>query len=422
MLEIRYDTGEEWKNRLDMVSSKNGDVIANTIENFELIINNDPFISTHLAYNEFNGMFEYHNDIDNKGKKLPPRAWNDTDDAIFMSYIEKNYNLYSENKYIKALNIAMKKHSYNPIKELIEQHEWDRKPRIDRFLCDILKAEDCDYSREVSRMIFFGGIARLYNPGCKFDYMPIFCGDQGIGKSTIISWLALNESFYKEVTTIDGKDGVECLEGGWICEFSELLAMRRTKDVQSLKAFVSRNVDKYRKPYDKYVSIIPRTCIFIGTTNDATFLTDRTGNRRYLPIEIYIPKGELFARKKEIQEYIINCWREALYLMNNGNEEQFYLSISSKYQNVIEMQQESKVVEDPKLLDLEQYLEEKEIGYKICGKEIYTEVFKELQKNMTSHDSMIIATYMAKFKNWRRHPYPMVLGNYGRQRYWVKES
>ena len=402
MLEIRYDTGEEWKNRLEMVTCKNGDVIANTIENFELIIDNDPFISTHLAYNEFNGMFEYHNDINSKGAKMPPRAWCDTDDAIFMSYIEKNYNLYSENKYVKALNIAMKKHSYNPIKELIEAKNWDKKPRIDRFLCDILKAEDCDYSREVSRMIFFGGIARLYNPGCKFDYMPIFCGDQGIGKSTIISWLALNESFYKEVTTIDGKDGVECLEGGWICEFSELLAMRRTKDVQSLKAFVSRNVDKYRKPYDKYVSIIPRTCIFIGTTNDATFLTDKTGNRRYLPIEIYIPKGELFARKKEIQEYIINCWREALYLMNNGNENEFYLSIPSKYQNVIEMQQESKVVEDPKLLDLEQYLDEKEIGYKICGKEIYTEVFKELQKNMTSHDSMIIATYMAKFKNWKR--------------------
>ena len=266
----RYAEDEKW---LEKISVNGNNKIEPTVDNMIIILENDDFIKSHIAYNEFNHSYEYHDNND------MPRAWKDSDDARVMAHIESEYHIYNVNKYNQALSIVMERNSYNPLKDLIENKDWDGKERIDKFLSDILKC-DCSeesmdsYYREVSRMIFYGGIARLYKPGVKFDYMPILIGEQGVGKSTIIDWLALNTQYYKEVTTIDGKDGIECLEGGWICEFSELLAMTRQKDVQSMKAFVTRTADKYRKPYDKYVSTIPRSCIFIGTTNDSEFLTE----------------------------------------------------------------------------------------------------------------------------------------------------
>lgn len=389
----------------------------NTIDNFEIILENDEFIRKHIQYNDFNNRPEYV-PYDEKGHSLHPRYWQDSDDAYFMAYIEKTYNVYDNKKFGYALINVMKRHSYNPVKDLIEKEPWDGVERIDNFLEKVLKCtQNSEYLREVSRMIFYGGISRVYEPGCKFDYMPIISGSQGIGKSTIISWLALNNSFYKEVTTIEGKEGAECIEGGWICEFSELLAMQRSKDIEGMKAFVTRQVDKYRRPYGHYVAEIPRTCIFIGTTNEPDYLKDTTGNRRYLPIYMNIPKGEMFEKKDYIQNYILECWREAYYLYKEGKT---YLTISNKYYNLLEKERENATVEDLAFNNLRDYLQEKPIGYKICSKEICAKVFKITENKMNDrYYTNLIAKYMVKFQNWEKKP-AAKLNEYGNQRYWLK--
>lgn len=412
-LKVR-ETNDIWENKLS-VNSKNRN--EDKVENYILILGNDDNLVSHIRYNEFNNSYEYHD----SGKV--PRHWRDSDDAKFMAYIEKNYGIYNSNKYSQALAIVMERNTYNPLKDLIESDKWDNKERIDLFLKDILKCDCSDtsmenYYREVSRMIFYGGIARLYTPGVKFDYMPILIGEQGVGKSTIIDWLALNTQYYKEVTTIDGKDGIECLEGGWICEFSELLAMTRQKDVQAMKAFVTRTADKYRKPYDKYVSTIPRSCIFIGTTNDSEFLTDTTGNRRYLPVEVNVPRGEMFENQEYIRDYILQCWREALYKMQNKKD--FYLSIPVEYLDVVEGMQERRVIEDPKLSELQEFLDDKQIGDKVCSRMIWAEAYKGIVKDATRGDFKIIGGYMNKFKNWKRYDTCVTFEKYGKQKYWVK--
>ena len=208
------------------------------------------------------------------------------------------------------------------------------------------------------------------------------------------------------------------MEGGWICEFSELLAMTRQKDVQSMKAFVTRTADKYRKPYDKYVSTIPRKCIFIGTTNDSEFLTDTTGNRRYLPVEVSIPRGELFDIKEYIKDYILNCWREALYKMKKNDN--FYLSIPHKYQDTVESMQEHRVIEDPRLSELDGFLSKKEVGDKVCSRMIWAEAFKGIIKDATRGDFKIISGYMNRFKNWKRYDTTITFEKYGKQKYWIK--
>lgn len=414
MIEKRYSENELWKESITLNS--NGK-IEPTVDNMVLILECDNNICEHIIYNDFSRSYEFRDD------NGVPRNWADSDDAKMMAYIESAYGIYNFKKYQQALAIVMERHAYNPLHNLIESEEWDGVERIDNFLKDILKC-DCssrdmnNYHREVSRMIFYGGIARLYTPGIKFDYMPILIGEQGVGKSTIIDWLALNTQYYKEITTIDGDKGIECLEGGWICEFSELLAMTRQKDVQSMKAFVTRTVDRYRRPYDVRVSILPRNCIFIGTTNDSEFLTDTTGNRRYLPVEVSIPRGELFEKEKEVREYIMQCWREALYKMRNKIN--FYLSIPEQYYDIVTRFQERRVIEDPKLSELDDFLSKKVVGDKVCSRMIWAEAYRGILKDATRGDFKTIGTYMNKFKSWKRVDTTITFEKYGKQKYWIK--
>lgn len=414
---ITLSRAEEIYGMLEKIGKGDNETANITIGNFEIILEQDENISKHIQYNLFSNRPEYV-PYDKKNRALPPRYWQDSDDSFFMSYVEKTYNIYHEKKFRHALMNVMQHHAYNPVKELIELESWDGVPRIDNFLKDVLECkQDPDYLREVSRMIFYGGISRVYSPGCKFDYMPIMSGSQGIGKSTIISWLALNDSFYKEVTTIEGKEGAECIEGGWICEFSELLAMQRAKDIESMKAFVTRQVDKYRKSYGHYVAEIPRTCIFIGTTNDPDYLKDNTGNRRYLPIYVGIKKGKMFDNKDYIQNYILQCWREALHLYKNN---EIYLTIPSKYNAILEEEREKATVEDLAFNNLRDYLSDKPVGYRVCSKEICSQVFRITENKMNDrYYPNLIAKYMVRFDNWEKRP-PAKLKDYGNQRYWLK--
>ena len=408
--EIVYDM-------LTKVGKGDNEHVEPTIENFEIILENDCTITKHIQYNLFSNRPEYI-EYDKEGKVDRIRAWKDGDDSKIMAYIEKTYGLFNDKKFAHALSIVMQQHSYNPVKDLIEDGEWDGVERIDYFLKDVLKCDqDEKYLTQVSRMIFYGGISRVYDPGCKFDYMPVLSGEQGIGKSTIIAWLALNNSFYKEVTTIEGKEGIECIEGGWICEFAELMALKKTQHQESMKAFITRQVDKYRRPYGRYMSEIPRTCIFIGTTNEPDYLKDTTGNRRYLPLYMKLQRGEMWARKTEIQNYIAQCWKEALYKYKNG---EVYLTIPSEYYNIVEVEREKAMVEDLGLQNVKNYLDSKEVGYRVCSKEILEVVFRKLNKEMSRADTSMIAKYMVKFPEWEKKPATNLGNDYGVQRYWIK--
>ena len=162
--------------------------VAQTTTNYVTILEHDPDYQDLFLFDEFSNRVIYY---DKNGIK---RLWCDADDSNLRCSIEQKYGLYNQQKYYDAFNVIAKAKGFHPIKELIEAEDWDKKPRIDRFLIDVLKCEDNDYHREVSRMIFYGGIHRLYQPGCKFDYMPILIGKQGCRKSTVVKLLALRRA------------------------------------------------------------------------------------------------------------------------------------------------------------------------------------------------------------------------------------
>lgn len=382
-----------------------------TIENYVQAILNTPDIINYIKFNEFTGKFER---IHKDGSVT---NWSDDDDAWILRLIENSYNIKDKSTYRDALLLCKNKISYHPIKERIENVKWDGVKRIDRFLTDIMHCDDDEYSKEVSRMIFYGGISRIYNPGCKFDYMTILVGEQGTCKSTIVDWLNLGCNSNKEIMSIDGRDGAEILRYGWICEFSELLAMIKNRMVEPMKAYVSRQVDTYRSAYAVNWTDMPRHCIFIGTTNSFNFLIDSTGNRRFLPIEVKSSRGELYKKEKFVKEYISQCWAEAKELYDN---DKIYLVIPSKYDDLINEHIEMFKEDDPQRGLVMKYLDDKPVGYRVCVLEIYTKALNNIQKKCSRTDSTTISNYMNNFRNWKLGHSNHRFKEYGTQRYWEK--
>lgn len=382
-----------------------------TIENFLSILENDPLLKDYLLYNELSNAPE----CISSGEI---RRWKDEDDSWLRGYIEQNYCIYSPQKLDDALRVRFNQRRYHPVREKIQSITWDGKLRIKRFLIEWLKVDDCPYSEEVSRLIFAGGIHRAFNPGCKFEDMAVLIGKkQGEGKSTIIRWLAMDDKFFREVNEIDGQRGVEAVEGGWICEVSELLALKRTKEVEAAKSYFSRQTDTYRKPYDKRVTENPRQCIFIGTTNTAEFLTDKTGNRRYYPVECSSSGRDLFEHKAEIQEYIEQCWAEAYALYQKG---ELPPVLDKSILPEAQYRQESALEDDYRVGMVKAYLDGKSEGESVCIIELWQEALGESFKP-TRKDSNELALIMQSAPGWIKVPSVQVTSRWGRQRCWIKQ-
>ena len=281
-----------------------------TIENIACILEHDPGFRS-VRFNELLGAAE----IEEAGVM---RRWTDTDAARAAKILESDYGIYSPQKLQSALRLFFDLRRTHPIRERVEALAWDGEARIGQFLSRWMRCEDTPYTREVSRLIFAGGIHRLYDPGCKFDTVPVLTGRQGSGKSTVVRWLAMQDEWFAELTELEGRESIEQLSGAWICEIAELLAFTRVKEQEAVKSFLSRQRDRYRRPYDREITELPRQCVFLGTTNRQQFLRDRTGNRRFCPVEVHSTGAELYAHESECRAYIAQCWAEAKALYDRG--------------------------------------------------------------------------------------------------------
>lgn len=402
----------DWQ--LKFLRNRSGNVISTT-ENFALILANDE----HFDGLQFN-LLSYSPEKMILGA---PERWTDSDDAEARRYIEAVYGIHSVQKLDDALRITFKRNEYHPIRQHIEKIEWDGKERISMFLHFATNCVDTAYTREVSRLIFAGGIHRLYHPGCKFDDMPVLVGThQGEGKSTLVRWLAMHDEWFGEINEIDGQKGIEALEGIWIAEMAEMLAMVRAKEQESMKAFVTRQRDRYRHPFDKRVTEHPRQCIFIGTTNKEKFLTDKTGNRRFYPVIVNQSGYDLFNRKDEIKEYIRQCWAEALVKIDSEFMQPF---ANRELIPVIREQQEAAVEDDYRVGLIRAYLDEQDENGNFRHPEVSCiEIWRNaLNKESafakpTHKDSMEISLIMGNFNDYERIDKMKRFAEFGMQRYW----
>lgn len=300
-----YDIDEknEKENALGLALTKTG-TFKSTIDNFLKIIENDTEISDNLIYNSFKNVMEY-----KEGDTIRP--WTDSDDSRIKSFIEKKYGIESKNKYDDAMRIFIDSHSYNPLKDYIDSLIWDGKSRIEEFLSTWTKCGNTPYTREASRLLFAGGIARLYSPGCKQEDVITLTGGQGVGKTSLVRWLALEDKYYDDISEFKDEATAQKIQGIWICELGELAAVKKAKDQETVKAFISRQNDRYRSPYDRHVGDHPRQTFFVATANNPFFLSDFSGGRRFYPINCNCDAPSLYAHEETLKKYIRQCWAEA---------------------------------------------------------------------------------------------------------------
>ena len=217
----------------------------------------------------------------------------------------------------QALDRRAQERAFHPVRDYLDGLKWDGVSRLDRWLVDYLGAEPSSYVARIGRMFLIAMIARIYKPGCKADYMLVLEGEQGAGKSRACRVLA-GEWFSDDLPDLHSKDARQHLRGKWLIEVAELAAFKG-KAAETLKAYVTRSDERYRPPFGRTEAFEPRQCLFVGTTNLETYLSDETGARRFWPVRVNridikgleAARGNLFAEAVAAYKRRERWWPDA---------------------------------------------------------------------------------------------------------------
>lgn len=310
-VELPEDYSDEWKG--DLEYSKSGKLQC-TIGNIILILENDPALRGHIVHDEFSG-------FDGVVGGLPwnkhAKQWTDRDDANLRVWLEKNYGLTGKEKIADALTAVLTRHSYHPVRQYLSGLTWDGTPRLERLVIDYIGAEDTPINRTMTRKHFTAAVARVFHPGCKYDYCLILTGPEGAGKSTLLNIMG-GEWFNDSVVTTEGKEGMDQLRRAWVIEMGELSSIKRS-DVEQVKSYLTRETDIYRAAYDRRTTEHPRQCIFCGTTNETFFLKGNTGNRRFWVIQIAPELRKCSSFREALKRDRDQLWAEAVHYYKQGD-------------------------------------------------------------------------------------------------------
>lgn len=427
-------TPEDWRTRLKI--TKDGSV-AGTIENVVLILEHDDKISGRLQLDDMSHSIT-------TATPMPWQrvagAWNDGDDAALRYYLERAYGLSCKDKIFDAVNVCAMKHQVHPVREYLEALSWDGVPRVETILVDYLGAEDTPYTRAVTRKTLAAAVARIFRPGCKFDYMLTLRGRQGLGKSTILKKLG-GVWFSDTFTTVQGKDAYEQLQGVWIMEVGELAGMRKS-EAETIKLFLSKQVDRFRPAYGRRTQEFKRQCIFIGTTNETQFLRDTTGNRRFWVVDCPRRAGAdvwdqlTQPEVDQIWAEAVSIYRagEALYLSRDLEEEARRVQRTYEEENpkegIVSEYLERLLPEDWPNMDLyarRQWLADDNAGSvqreRVCALEIYAEALGGNPERLDRYAIKEINDILCQLPEWERMGAERAtIRPYGRQRYYKRRQ
>lgn len=422
--EEKEQDNDDWLENLS-VDSKGR--IKSTIDNIVLVFENDYRVKNKICINELE-----HTEV--AVGRLPWRKKDDTshrltnvDKSSIRHFLEKNYNIVGEKKIRDAIAKIAYDNSFHPIKDYLNSLSWDGINRIDTLFIDYLGVENSEYTRTVTRKALVACIARIFKAGCKFDYVLTLVGKQGIGKSTIIKELA-RDWFSDSLDTVIGKEAYEQLQGVWIIELGELAVLKKAEQ-EHVKRFITKREDRYRVAYGEVVESFPRQCVFFATSNPKDFLNDPTGGRRWWVLDTMTkePIKDIFT---DLTKYEIDqIWAEAYQRYKDGEE----LYLSKEMEEQANIRQEEHTYRSDKVGLIEEYLElelpecwdtmdiQNRQNYihnenfrlnfledkpnlfkrdKVCVAEIYCELFRGFQKDMSSRNTKDLHNIMRKLNNW----------------------
>jgi predicted P-loop ATPase len=239
-------------------------------------------------------------------------VWDDHQDRLATEWLQVN-GVPCDNAHDAVKTVAIE-NGFHPVRDYLNELKWDGKPRIDRFLCDYLGAPEMGrYTECIGRYWLISAVARIFQPGCQADHTLVLEGPQGKRKSSALRAL-FEPWFTDDFSDIGTKDSKQEIQGKWAIELSELDSLNR-RDAVTVKAFLTRRVDRYRAPYDRFVKEHPRQCVFSASTNEGEYLKDQTGGRRFWPVKTALAKPidiNGIVRDKD------QIWAEAVHLYRKG--------------------------------------------------------------------------------------------------------
>jgi len=447
----------EWRKRLTR-NDKTGAILSNA-QNVELILTNGVFKDV-LAFDSFANRKVIKGNLpwrEITNEKLDYAPWQGSDDAQLRHYLNKQYDIaHSKTVISDALTNTFLANQVHPVQEFLGEMRWEGngvdEPLVNTFLIDYFGAADNALSREALRKQLLAGVKRSHFPGAEYHIMLVLVGSQGRGKSSFLKALGLGKWHTDGIDDFDPKKAGELLHGKWIVEISELHAYRKS-DIGQVKNFLAKNEDHYRLAYDTDASTFPRQCIFFGTSNDANFLNDPTGARRFVIVEIDQQprtKGEWKdLSHTEIEEkwaeVARQLWAEAVYFYKQGES----LELSPEAQAIAKQMQEKHYNEDPREGLVNEYLEtlipndfeemeewerrsyyngdnDKVAGTKkreiVCAMQIWVECFNRNKADIKRADSAQIVVILKRLGWVERTPIKARFKNYGVLKAYVRKE
>lgn len=277
----------------------------------------------------------------------PAGPWDESDELELGNYLTHVHWLppCSRQTLEEAVTMVARRHRYHPARQYFEAQRgtWDGVPRLASWLARITLKGPLDrddprrpYLARVGTWMMMAIVDRVLNPGCKFDYMPIFeSRQQGWGKSTLCAILG-GEWFADTGLVLGDKDSYQNLQGILVYEWGELDSLSKS-EITKVKQFISSQKDRFRASFDRRPKDYPRQVVFIGTTNESHYLTDPTGNRRFWPIRLERPIDLAWVR-----EFLPQLYAEALHYLERGDR---YYPTVSEQRELFDPQQNERAVE-----------------------------------------------------------------------------
>lgn len=302
-----------WK--LELVFSDEGKVKPGVSKNWALFLENHPETCGVFAFDAFKHriMLMRRPPWEPVSASWEPRTLKDSDYSEAVMWLEARYMTPKASNIAPVIGTVAERSSFDRLREYLEALEWDRKPRVARFVNEYLGVNGDSYGPVVGEKWLLSSVARGLKPGCKVDTMPILEGPQGALKSSSLKALYGAEFFTDELSDIGSKDAMMEMQGVWCIEIAEMHRFSAS-ETNAVKKFLTRQIDRYRPPYGRSVIEAPRRVVLNGTINPEgnAYLRDPTGARRFWPMEVGKISVDKIARDRD------QLWAEAVVMFKAG--------------------------------------------------------------------------------------------------------